>query len=889
MKPPNRNRTGGGPAPRPVGPPPPPRWAKRLLTWLHPPETLEEVEGDLDELYTYWHQRMGKTQATLRYLLNVVSVLPPFVRRRQQEQYQQSYPLSPDMVRNYFKIARRNLSRNKGYSAINIIGLSVGMAVAMLIGLWVWDELSYDKYHANYDRIARVMQHHTFNGTTTTTPATPLPLRAALQNEYASDFSHIALSSWTEEYILAYGPNKFTKQGSYVEPAYPRMLSLRMLSGTQDGLNNPTSILLSESVAKALFDETDPLNKLVKVNNKHYVKVTGVYEDLPYNTEFRDVSFLLPWEQFVAEEEWVKRSETNWGNNSFQLLVQIAPNTSFDQVTAKIERIKARHAKEEAKFDPKAFLHPMSRWHLYSEWENGVSVRGRIQFVWLFGIIGVFVLLLACINFMNLSTARSEKRAKEVGIRKAVGSVRGQLVSQFLSESLLVAVIALSLALLLVQILLPWFNEIADKKTALPWSNLTFWVLSLGFTLLTGLVAGSYPALYLSGFQPVKVLKGTFRVGRFASLPRKVLVVTQFTVSITLIIGTIIVFRQIQHAKNRPVGFDRTGLLSVRLNTPDLREHYDALHYDLLQTGTVLNMAKSSSPTSEVWGSDASFDWKGKDPNQVGDFGTVGVTHEYGKTVGWQFKQGRDFSRSFSTDTLSIIVNERAAQFIGMNEPVGQYIKWNDKTYSIIGLIKDVVMGSPFTPIQPTLFLLKEDWANFIHLKLNPRISTAEALARIEPVFRRHNPGSPFDYKFASDEYDRKFRAEERIGQLSTVFAVLAVFISCLGLFGLASFIAEQRTKEIGVRKVLGASVFNLWRLLSKDFVILVLISLLIASPIAYYFMNDWLQQYQYRSNISWWVFAIAGAGALLITLLTISFQSIKAALVNPVKSLRSE
>ncbi|MFD2573034.1 ABC transporter permease [Spirosoma soli] len=871
-------------SPKPKTPPP---LADRLLEWFVAPHLLESLQGDLHEEFAYQVERIGLRRARWRYWRDVLGFIRPYVIKRKKREY--STLTNTDMIRSYFTIAFRNMSRNKGYSAINIVGLSVGMAVAMLIGLWVWDELAYDKYHANYDRIARVMQHHTFNGATSTTPATPLPMRAALQNEYGNYFSHIVLSSWTEEYILACGPNKFTKKGNYVEPNFPQMFSLKMLRGTQNGLDNPTSILLSESVAKALFGGTDPLNKLVKVSNKHYLKVTGVYEDLPYNTEFRDVSFLLPWKLYIEEAPWVKRSETNWGNNSFHLLVQIAPNTSFEQVTAKIERIKARHDKEEAKFDPKAFLHPMSRWHLYSEWENGVSVRGRIQFVWLFGIIGVFVLLLACINFMNLSTARSEKRAKEVGIRKAVGSVRSQLVNQFLSESLLVTTIAFGLALLLVQLLLPWFNELADKKTVVLWSNPLFWVLAVGFTLLTGLLAGSYPALYLSGFQPVKVLKGTFRAGRFASVPRKVLVVTQFTVSITLIIGTIIIFRQIQHAKNRPIGYDRTGLLSIRMNTADLHDHYDAIRNDLLQTSAIINMAESSSPTSEVWGSDASFDWKGKDSNKLGDFGTVGITHEYGKTVGWQFKQGRDFSRGFSTDTLGIVVNESAAKFMGMKEPVGEYIKWNGKTYTIIGVIKDVVMGSPFTPIQPTIFLLDEDWASFIHVKINPHLSASEALAKIEPVFKKYNPGSPFEFKFASDEYDHKFRAEERIGHLSTVFAILAIFISCLGLFGLASFIAEQRTKEIGVRKVLGASVFNLWQLLSKDFIRLICIALLLASPIAYYFMGGWLQQYQYRADISWWIFAAAGAGVLLITLLTVSFQSLRAALMNPVKSLRSE
>lgn len=702
------------------------------------------------------------------------------------------------------------------------------------------------------------------------------------------------MSSWTEDHILTYGSNNFTKTGNCVEPDFPLMMSLKMIKGSAKGLDNPTSVLLSASISEALFGNADPLNKLVKVDNKHYFKVTGVYEDLPFTTEFRNVSFLLPWKFFVEEEAWVKRSETNWGNNSFLLLVQIASQASFEQVTAKIEGIKARHAKEEARFNPKVFLHPMSRWHLYSEWENGMPVRGRIQFVWLFGIIGGFVLLLACINFMNLSTARSGKRAKEVGIRKAVGSLRGQLIAQFLSESVLMAIIAFVLALLLVLLLLPWFNQIADKKIIFPWNNRQSWIFGLGFTLLTGLLAGSYPALYLSGFRPVQVLKGTvsslrFRFGQLVALPRQVLVIIQFTVSVTLIIGTLIVLRQIQYAKNRPVGFDRSGLLSISMNTSDLRGHYQAIQHDLLQTGAALNMAESSSPTSEVWSSDASFDWQGKDPDQQGDFGTVGVTHEYGKTVGWEFKLGRDFSRSFSTDTLGLVLNESAVKFMGVKEPVGKNIKWNGDQYTIIGVIKDVVMGSPFMPIQPTIFLLREDWAYFIHVRLNPVISTSKALAALEPVFKKYNPGSPFEYKFASEEYNRKFQAEERIGQLATVFATLAIFISCLGLFGLASFFAEQRRKEIGIRKVLGASVANLWQMLSRDFVVLVIIACLLAVPISYYMMNDWLNHYTYRITFSWWIIAVAISGALAITLLTVSFQAMKAALINPVKSLRNE
>ncbi|MCF0069602.1 ABC transporter permease [Dyadobacter sp. CY261] len=790
------------------------------------------------------------------------------------------------MIKNYLRIAWRNLTKNTVFSAVNLIGLSLGMATAILIGLWLWDELSFNRYHQQYDRIARVMQHQTANGTTFTSTATPLPMRNALANEFGADFSHMALSSWTEDHILAYGGNQFTKKGNCVETDFPLMISLKMLRGTAKNLDDPTSVLLSESVAKALFGESEPISKVIKIDNKHHFKVTGVYEDLPYSTEFREISFLLPWKFFLEDTPWVKRSETNWGNNSFQLFVEIAPGTGFEKVSAKIENIKVRHAREEARSNPRVFLHPMSRWHLHSEWDNGVPVRGRIQYVWLFGIIGAFVLLLACINFMNLSTARSERRAKEVGVRKAVGSGRRQLISQFLLESVLMAIMAFILALALAQLLLPVFNEVADKKIVMPWQNGPGWAVALGFTMLTGMFAGSYPALFLSKFNPVKVLKGSFQTGKAAILPRQVLVVVQFTISITFIIGTLVVLRQIQHAKDRPTGFERSGLISIPLTTSELRDHYEVVRQELLQTRAVVALAESSSPVDEVWSSDASFSWPGKDPNQLGDFGTVGITHEYGKTVGWRFKEGRDFSRRFSTDSLGIVLNESAVKFMGIKNPVGLNIQWNGLQYTVIGVIGDVITGSPFTPVRPTIYLLKQDWADFIHIKLNRTINVRQALSALEPVFRKHNPGSPFEYKFADDEYDRKFRAEERIGQLASIFTTLAILISCLGLFGLVSFLGEQRRKEIGIRKVLGASVANVWGLLTRDFIALVAIASLLAVPVSYYTLSDWLQTYAYRTELSWWIFASGVAITLVITLLTVGFQAIKVALLNPIKSL---
>ncbi|ACT91920.1 ABC transporter permease [Dyadobacter fermentans] len=793
------------------------------------------------------------------------------------------------MIRNYLQIAWRNLTKNTVFSAINLIGLSMGMATAILLGLWLWDELSFNRYHQHYGRLARVMQHQTANGQTFTSTATPLPLRNALAHDFGGDFSHIALSSWTEDHILAYGGNQFTRKGNCVEAHFPAMMSLKMLRGTSKTLDDPTSVILSESVARALFGGAEPINKVIKVDNKHHFKVTGVYEDLPYSTEFRDVSFMLPWNFFLETTPWVKRSETNWGNNSFQLFAEIAPGATFEGLSAKIENIKARHAPDEARLDPRIFLHPMSRWHLHSEWENGVAVRGRIQFVWLFGMIGAFVLLLACINFMNLSTARSERRAKEVGVRKAVGSGRRQLIAQFLLESVLMAVLACISALVLANLLLPVFNNIADKRIAFPWSSGVSWAVALGFTLLTGLLAGSYPALFLSKFNPVKVLKGAVYGGKAAVLPRQILVVTQFTISITFIIGTLVVLRQIQHAKDRPTGFQRAGLVSIPLNTHELRNNYDVLREELLQTGAVSDISETSSPVDEVWSNDASFSWPGKDPNLVGDFGTVGITHEYGKTVGWRFTQGRDFSRRFATDSLAIVLNESAAEFIGIKKPVGMNIQWNGEHYTVVGVIADVIAGSPFTPARPTVYVLRQDWADFIYIKLSPEKNPGQILSAIEPIFRKHSPGSPFEYKFADDEYDRKFRAEERIGQLAGIFTTLAILISCLGLFGLVSFLAEQRRKEIGIRKVLGASVASVWALLSRDFVVLVVVASLLAVPVSYYVLSGWLENYAYRTELSWWIFALGIVSALVITLCTVGFQAIKVALLNPVKTLRSE
>jgi putative ABC transport system permease protein len=791
------------------------------------------------------------------------------------------------MIKNYLKIAWRNLRKSKLYSFINIAGLAIGMAVSMLIGLWVWDELSFNKHHKNYDRIGQVWQFVKFDVEKTAYNSVPVPVAEELRTNYP-DVQSASVATYNRTTILAAGDKKISRTGMYTEPAFPEMMTLKMLSGTRDGLRDINSILLSESLAKVLFGKDEPLNKVLRINDKTDVKVVGVYEDFPDNSSFKDVFFFSPWSLFTSIDNYAKRASGHWDENSFQVFVQLKEGADFGRLSSVIRDMRMKREDPPA-YKPEFFVHPMSKWHLYGDFKNGENAGGLIQLVRIFGAAGVFVLLLACINFMNLSTARSVKRAKEVGIRKTIGSARSQLVSQFFSESLLVSFIALLFCLVLTQLFLPFFNDIAGKKMMIPWDNAVFWLVAVGFSLVTGLIAGSYPALHLSSFRPIEVLKGTFKAGRFATLPRKALVVFQFTVSVALMIGTIIVFRQIKHAKDRPVGYNNEGLIEVAMTTPDLKKNYEALQTELLNSGYVDDIAQSSTPLTADYGGTTDIAWKGKTGNTRPLFISNQVTHDYGNTIGWKLLQGRDFSRSFSTDTAAIILNTSAIHTMGFTKPLEEVVRVSGKNYQVIGVVDDIIKFSPYDPVKPSFFTLNKNAVTVIAIRIAPQAGASTALGKIESVFKKYNPAAPFEYKFVNDEYANKFSSEVRIGKLAGFFAMLAIFISCLGLFGLASFVAEQRTKEIGVRKVLGATVLNVWQLLSKDFVLLVFISLLIASPLAYYFMHGWLENYTYRVGISWWIFALAGAIAFVLTIVMVSFQAIKAAVTNPVKSLRTE
>lgn len=801
------------------------------------------------------------------------------------------------MLKSYFIVAWRHLTRNRGYSIINIAGLGVGLAITLLIGLWIVDEFSFDHYSINHGRIAEVMLVQRLTTPVMGTQASPqhpvtgvgqsisTVIGPILNRDYKDVFQKTALITYSGDYLIGFGDKVLSRRGNWTQYSFPEIFGFRMLAGSTAALKDPSTLLLAESCARDLFGHVDPMGKTVRLDNKQDFRVGGVFADLPLNTTFHETQFLLPWDN---KSNGYLNSNTHWDDHSAWMFGELTDGVSFEQATARIRKLPTPHV---SGWVEELMAYPLDRLHLHDQFDqdnNGVAAGGRIRFVWLFGTIGAFILLLACINFMNLSTARSEQRAREVGIRKTVGSLRGQLIGQFLGESILTVAVAFVLALGLAYLGLPAFNGLAAKEITIPLFSPVFWLAALGFVLLTGILAGSYPAFYLSGFRAVKVLKGTYRAGRGATLPRQILVVTQFTVSLSLIIATIVIFRQIQLGKDRPVGYDQAELINVQVNTDTLFNHYDALRQELLNTGRVSEVALASYTTTGFW-DDNELEWPGETEIQKGmEYRNVSVTPEFGKTVGWTVVQGRDFSRDYATDSGGMILNQAAVKAMGFKEPIGRQVKLFDKPYTIIGVIKDMLTNSPYDAVEPAVFV-ENGYKRVITIRVRPGVSMHAALAGIQPIFKRYNPRSPFLFHFNDEQYAEKFAEESRMSSLSTLAAVLAIFISCLGLFGLASFVAEQRTKEIGVRKVLGAGVFGLWGLLSKDFVKLVVLSMLLAMPLAYWVMHQWLLNYQVRTDISWWIFVAAGAGILVITLGTVSYQTLKAALTNPVNSLRSE
>ncbi|MGM9507712.1 ABC transporter permease [Larkinella sp. GY13] len=865
----------------------PPRWLDRLLTWFIAPHLREEVMGDMHERFHLRAERLGESEARQQYWREVLAYLRLSNLKRKPSEYPNPTPIA--MLSNHFKIAFRNLMGGKSFSIINIGGLAVGMAGAALIALWLQNEISFDKFHEHKDRLYQVYGlTGNVGGEPVAIPVTSQPLAPTLQQNYP-EVEAVTRVKDVDQFLIRVDDNRFTGiPGAFADPSFLQLFSFPLVEGSKnEQLTTISSIVITEKLARKLFGTTDVLHKTIRLDSVDHFVVTGVLKDLPPNTRFT-FEYLLPW-------DYLKKLGSGWSNESWlsnntPTYVLLKPNTNPAAFTAKIKDLTQRYSGRRDVWTH--FLFPLNQWHLYAEFENGKPVGGRIETVRVFGLIAAFILLIACINFMNLSTARSEKRAKEIGVRKVAGAGRGSLIGQFITEAFLTACLAGAVALLLVMLALPSFDMLIGTQLSIPYQQYSFWLWTFGFVVITSLLAGSYPAFYLSSFQPIGIFTKQFKKSQLGLSPRKVLVVLQFTFAIVLVIATMIVRDQIIYGQERDKGYANTDLIHVNF-VGDIEKNYAPIKQELLRSGAAVSVTKTMTDlTNDGWRS-WGLRWPGENPKDTNTAITIFSSDaDLVRTAGMTLVEGRDIdSYQYPADSFSVVLNETAVKLMGFKNPIGQTLSNRDqkRSWRVVGVVRDYIVGSPYNPIPPVVIQGPGAWFNTMHIKFNPANSTAENLAKAEDAFKKYNPAYPFDYQFVDQEYAQKFENEQRTKTLAGLFAALAIFISCLGLFGLTSFTVEQSRKEIGIRKVLGATVSQIVTFLSRDFLKLVLMAFLIATPITWYVMSQWLQDYAYRIRISGWIFAAAGLLALVIALLTVSFHTVKAALMNPVKSLRSE
>jgi len=788
------------------------------------------------------------------------------------------------MIKSYFKIAWRNLWRNQGFSFINITGLAIGMCGAILIFTWVLNELSFDQFHTNKDNLYKVWSKSfpINGGQVYTWDITSSPVGPGMQQQFP-EVKATARVYWPMDRLFNYQNKSIIANGRDVDKQFLTMFSFPMIHGNSEhALDDVKGIVLTKSFAKKIFGTDDAVSKVVKLDNKDFYRVTGVIADPPVNTQFQ-FDYLISLAPNIG-----KFASDTWSNGSYNTYVLLNPGTDLIRFNNKLKGFIPKHDPN-LKFD--AFLYPASKWHLYGNFDNGKPSGGLIETVRLMTVIGCLILLIACINFMNLSTAQSEKRSKEVGVRKVIGANRFALIKQFLAESILIAFIAGCIAILLVQLLLPEFNKLTDKRLNIDYASPYFWLAAIGFILFTGMLAGSYPAFFLSSFRPVKVLKGAFKGKANVFQPRKLLVVIQFTVAIVLIVSTIIIYKQIDYVQNRNTGYSRDNLVEHPM-TGDIKKNYELIKNELINQGVAVSVSKTSLSVTIDGSQSSGFTWGKADPSQKDiSFSNFATSGDFVKTFGFQLVEGRDIDvKEYPADTASVLINEASAKILGFKDPVGQMIKTGPVPFTIVGVIKNFIISSPFQPVGPMIVYGNKNWFyNTMTFKMTANRPVAQNLKIAEGIFKKYNPAYPFQYNFVDREYAEKFSDETRTGTLATIFAVLTIIISCLGLFGLAAYMAENRSKEIGIRKVLGASVVSIMKLLTREFVVLVIVAILIATPIGWWLMNKWLQNYNYRINISWLVFASSGILAIIIAIITVSFQAGKAAIAKPVNSIKAE
>jgi len=789
-----------------------------------------------------------------------------------------------NMIRNYLITALRNFRRHKGYSFINVIGLAIGLACSFFILLWIQDEMSYDNFLPERDQVYRVMRHTIFGGRKGTSTSMPKPIAEVLVEEYP-EITHTVLMSWNNEMVLTYDHQAFRSDGRYFGSDFFTVFKFPLICGDPaTALKDPESIAISESLAERHFgsdwrERNDLLGSMINVDHRLNAKLTAVFEDVPPNSSLQ-FEFVIPIEEYIRRNEWVER----WDNNGLRLFARLDKNADPEIVNAKIKDLIDQHVDA---WETDVFLQPISDMYLWSNFENGVLVGGRIDYVRIFLYIAVFIILIASINFMNLATARSTQRAQEIGVRKAVGATKSSLTRQFIGESILTAMMAFIIAMLLIFMLLPSFNQFTNKSVTLSLTDPGLWLQFGGLALFTGILAGSYPALHLSSFSVVSVLRGSARKKACGGGLRKGLVVFQFVMSIILIIGTLTVYRQLSYIRNKALGVDRENVLYMAFEG-NIKNQFDAFKHELLSKPGITNVTISSQNPLAVGNNTIGVEWDGKIEGDNTLYSIINTGYDFVETMRIQLKEGRVFSSQFGTDSTNYIINEKAAAAMGMDNPVGQRLTVWQREGQIIGVVKDFHMQSLYRGIEPVIMRLspRNTWIVFVRIAAG---EIREALAALETVHNQFNPEYPFNYRFLDDEFEQTYRSETIIGTLANIFAVLAILIACLGLLGLASFTAEQRSKEIAIRKVLGSSVLKIVMLLSREFIQLVVGAYVVALPIAYYLMSKWLDDFAFHTKISMGVLISAGVVSVLIAWLNVSYQSIRAAMTNPIVSLRSE
>jgi len=792
------------------------------------------------------------------------------------------------MIKNYLKTAWRNLRRNKAFSVINISGLALGLTCSLLIILWIRDEQSVDGFHKNGKLLYQVYERNYYDGKVEASYPTQGLLAEELKKlipeiEYASGFEYASAPGTLSTFEANNKVNKMA--GLYAGADFFSMFSYPLLQGTeQSALNSPGGLAISKKMAENFFGSAEKaIGQLIRFENKDELKVTAVFENIPTNSS-QQFDFLRTWHDFVKENNWVH----NWGNTDPSTFVQLRRNADALKVESKIKDFIDRYRQKDNSFRAELAIQPYPEKYLHSSFKNGYVDGGRIEYVNLFMIVAVFILLIACINFMNLATAQSAKRAKEVGLRKVVGAARSSLVKQFIGEALLLTLFSVVLAIVLSATLLPAFNNLTGKQLSIPFTQPLFWLSIIALMIITGFVAGSYPALFLSSLNPAKVLKSGLKFGAGNIFLRKGLVVFQFTLSIILIVGMIVTYRQMNYIQAKNLGYDRDNLLYIPIEG-ELANKYTLFKQQASEIPGILDISKMRNSPTVIEHHTGSISWPGKDPNLTVSFADGVVGYDFVKTMKLQLKEGRDFSKEFGTDSISYMLNETAVNKIGFINPIGETVTWGNHPGKIIGVLKDFHFSSMHQSIEPLILRLDENWSWGTILVRVKAGKTREVLAGIEKLCSAMNPKFPFTYQFSDSEFSKLYKSEAIVSRLSNCFAFLAIFISCLGLFGLATFTAVQRTKEIGVRKVLGASVPQIIAMLSGSFIKLIVISMFIAFPVAWYFMNKWLENFAYKVHLGWIIFFIAGSVAVMIALLTVSYQAIKAAIANPVRSLRTE